>query len=283
MTKTTLTTYAAVVFAVTTPVFSQQRFDSADAAAQAVIDSAEKHDDVRLAAIFGPRGNAILTSGNAAQDRAEQAEFSKLANTKHQLIADSRNSNRVILSIGEEDWPFPVPIVRSNGKWSFDASEAKMEMEARRIGVHELDAIEICTGYVEAQREYASTDHGADGVLEYAAHMAGAVPLVPKGLADATSDGQKNALTPYHGYFFRILDGQGPHAPGGAHNFRVKNKLMGGFGLVAWPAQYGVTGILTFIVNQDGEIYQKDIAPLPGGAAVPITRYDPDPTWKPVD
>ena len=106
---------------------------------------------------------------------------------------------------------------------------------------------------------------------------------MPKGLADANWDGQKNALTPYHGYFFRILDGQGPHARGGAHNFRVKNKLLSGFGLVAWPAQYGVTGILTFVVNQDGEIYQKDIAPPPGGGAIPITRYDPDPTWKPVN
>jgi hypothetical protein len=290
MTNCILTTYVAMVFALATPVVAQQRFDSADAAAQALIDSAEKHDGLRLAAVFGPQGNAILTSGNVAQDRAEQTEFSKLASAKHQLIVDTRNSNRVILSIGEEDWPFPVPIVRSNGKWSFDASEAKMEMEARRIGAHELDAIEICTGYVEAQRKYASADHDAGGAFEYAAHMMGAtdghgglVPLVPKGLADATSDGQKNALTPYHGYFFRILDGQGPHAPGGAHNFRVKNKLMGGFGLVAWPAQYGVTGILTFIVNQNGEIYQKDIAPVPGAAAVPIRRYDPDPTWRPVE
>jgi hypothetical protein len=290
MTNGILTTYVSMVFALATPVVAQQRFDSADAAAQALIDSAEKHDGLRLAAVFGPQGNAILTSGNVAQDRAEQTEFSKLASAKHQLIVDTRNSNRVILSIGEEDWPFPVPIVRSNGKWSFDASEAKMEMEARRIGAHELDAIEICTGYVEAQRKYASADHDADGVFEYAAHTMGAadghgglVPLVPKGFADATSDGQKNALTPYHGYFFRILDGQGPHAPGGAHNFRLENKLMGGFGLVAWPAQYGVTGILTFIVNQNGEIYQKDIAPAPGAAAVPITRYDPDPTWKPVD
>ena len=108
-------------------------------------------------------------------------------------------------------------------------------------------------------------------------------PLVPKGLADATADGQKNALVPYHGYFFRILDNQGPHAPGGPHSYRLNNKLMGGFGLVAWPAQYGVTGVLTFIVNQDGQIYQKEIAPLPGGKAVPVTRYDPDPSWKPVD
>jgi hypothetical protein len=290
MTNRILTTYVAAVLALAAPAFAQQRFDSADAAAQAVIDSAEKHDSARLAAILGQQGSAILTSGNATQDRAEQSEFSQLAGTKHRLIADPRNLNRVILAIGNEDWPFPVPIVRANGKWSFDASEAKGEMQARRIGAHELDAMEICAGYVEAQQKYASEDRGKDGVSQYASHMMGAAdgrgglgPLVPKGLAAATWDGQKNALTPYHGYFFRILDGQGPHAPGGAHNYRVKDKLMGGFGLVAWPAQYGVTGVLTFMVNQDGEIYQKDIAPVPGAAAIPLTRYDPDPTWKPIN
>jgi len=130
MTGGVLTTYVAMVFALTTPAFAQQRFDSADAAAQALIDSAEKHDGMRLAAIFGPQGNAILTSGNIAQDRAEQDEFSKLASTKHRLITDPRNSSRVILSIGDEDWPFAVPIVRSSRKWSFDASEARVEMES---------------------------------------------------------------------------------------------------------------------------------------------------------
>src|SRR5580698_10174758 len=182
MTNGILTTYVATVFALTAPAFAQQRFDSADAAAQAVIDSAEKHDGVRLAGIFGPQGNAILTSGNAAQDRAEQTEFSRLA-TKHRLIVDARNSNRVILSIGDEDWPFPVPIVRSNEKWSFDASQAIAEIQARSMGAHELDVIEICSGYVEAQQKYAAEDHGQNRVLHYASHMMGAsdslVPLVP--------------------------------------------------------------------------------------------------------
>jgi Protein of unknown function (DUF2950) len=290
MTKGILTAYVALMFALATPAFAQEHFDSADAAAQALIDRAGKHDTVRLAAIFGPRGNAVLTSGKAARDRAEQAEFSQLAGTKHRLIADPRNSNRMILAIGDSDWPFPVPLVRSNGHWSFDASESQAEMQARRIGADELDAIEICAGYVEAQRRFASEEFARDAAFHYASHMTDAVdardslgPLVPKGLANATADGQKNALTPYHGYFFRILDNQGPHAPGGAHSYRLNDKLMGGFGLVAWPAQYGVTGVLTFIVNQDGEIYQKDIAPLPGGKVVPVTRYDPDPNWKPVN
>jgi len=296
MENSILTLYLAMTLALAAPSFAQQRFDSADAAAQAVIDSAEKHDTAQLAAIFGPQGNAILTSGKPEQDRAEQSEFSRLAREKHQLVADPRNPNRMILSIGDEDWPFPVPIVRSNGKWIFDASEARVEMQARRIGTHELDVIQICAGYVEAQRKYASEDHDQHGLLQYASHMMSTAgqrdglywegagePLVPRGLADATWAGQKKGTKPYHGYFFRILDGQGPHAPGGAHSYRVNNKLMGGFGLVAWPAEYGVTGIHTFIVNQDGVIYQKDIAPPPGDAPSPITRYDPDPSWSPVD
>jgi len=292
MKKGMLTTYVAVAFALAAPLFAQQTFDSADAAAQAVIDSAEKHEAAKLAAIFGPQGNAILSSGDPSQDRAEQSEFSRLARAKHQLTPDPRNPNRVILSIGADDWPFPVPIVRSNGKWRFDASEAKAEMEARRIGTHELDVIEICAGYVEAQRQYASENHDQGGVSKYASHMMSAAndglyrtsnPLVPQGLADATWDGQKKSTKPYHGYFFRILDGQGSHALGGAHNYAVKGRLMGGFGLVAWPAQYGVTGIYTFIVNQDGQIYQKDIAPGPGSAPPAMTRYDPDPSWSPAD
>jgi len=294
--RTILTTYAVAMFALRVPTFAQQAFDSPDAAVQAVIEAADQHDTARLAAIFGPQGNAILTSGKPDQDRAEQAEFAKLVREKHQLITDPRNPGRVILSIGDEDWPFPVPIVRTKDKWRFDCSEAGVEMHARRIGTNELDAIEICAGYVDAQRQYASEDHDKDGVLKYASHMmstggrhdglywtGGNEPLVPRGLVDATWDGQKKGTKPYHGYYFRILDGQGPNAPGGAHSYRAKNKLMGGFGLVAWPAEYGMSGIHTFIVNQDGVIYQKDIAPAPGGVAVAITRYDPDPSWSAVD
>lgn len=291
-----LTAYVVLALAGAAPGLAQEHFDSADAAAQALIAATANHDGARLSAIFGPQGNAILSSGNPQQDRAEQTEFSQLAQAKHQLIPDGRNPSRAILSIGDQDWPFPVPIVRSDGKWSFDASQAKVEMQARHIGADELDAVEICSGYVEAQRSYASEDRDKDGLLEYAAHMmsaagrqdglyweGGGQPLVPRGLVDATWDGPNKKLKPYHGYYFRILEGQGPNAPGGVHTYLVKNNLIGGFGLVAWPAQYGVSGIHTFIVNQDGVVYQKDIAPAPGAAPLPITRYDPDPSWVPVD
>jgi len=294
MTKNSFIYWAITLTACAGPVLAQERFDSAEAAARAAIDAAAKHDSARLTAIFGPAGAPVLTCGNPAQDREEQTEFARLAQTKQKLIPDPRNPRRVLLSIGEEDWPFPVPIVESHGKWSFDASQTKTEMQARRIGTNELDVIEICAGYVEAQRKYASENHGKDALLRYASHMmsaegrpdglygGGGEPPVPRALAEATWDGSKTGVKPYHGYFFRILDGQGPHAPGGAHTYRVKDMLMGGFGLVAWPAKYGVTGIQTFIVNQDGVIYEKDIPPAPNGKLAPITIYDPDPSWKPV-
>ena len=276
------------------PAVAQERFDSAEAAAQAVIGAAEQHDTARLSAIFGPEASGILTSGRAAQDRNEQSEFARLARAKHRIEISPMHPNRAILAIGDEDWPFPVPIRRVNGQWSFDASETPAEMRARRIGADELDAIEVCRGYVEAQMKYASEDRDRDGMLEYASRLmsrpgrndglyweGSGEPLIPEGLARAAWNGTvKGTAKPYHGYYFHVLDGQGPDAPGGAHNYRIKDKLIGGFGLVAWPAEYGVTGIRTFIVNQDGLVFEKDIAPVAGKPAVPITRFDPDPSWE---
>jgi hypothetical protein len=266
------------------PAMAQERFDSPEAAAQAVIEAANNHDSARLTAVLGAEARAILTSGDAAQDRAEQTEFANLAHTKHRLEPCPIDENRVILSIGEADWPFPIPIVRTGGKWSFDASQGDVEMRARRIGAHEMDAIEICKGYVEAQQKYAE-DQGKNGTPVYAARLMSTPgqhdglyseganePLIPRGLAQANSK-------PYHGYYFRILEEQGPNAPGGAHAYRVGGKLMGGFGLVAWPAEYGVTGIHTFIVNHNGAVFEKDIEPTDGKAAAPLTRFDPDGSW----
>jgi hypothetical protein len=289
--------YAAMAMACAAPCLAQQRFDSAEAAAQAVIDAADQHDSARLLAIFGPQGKGVLTSGDATQDRAEQSEFARLARDKHRLEISALNPNRAILAVGEEDWPFPVPIIRSNGQWSLDASETPAEMHARRIGTHELDAIEICSGYVEAQLKYASEDRDKDGMLKYAPRLMSmpsrhdglywegeSEPLVSAGLAQAEWDGvRKGQAKPYHGYYFRVLTGQGPDASGGAHNYLIKDKLIGGFGLVAWPAEHGVTGIHTFIVNQDGVVYEKDIAPVSGKPPLPITRFNPDHSWKPVE
>jgi hypothetical protein len=297
MTGRLCTIYVAMAIACATPSIAQERFDSPEAAAQSVIDAVDSHDSARLLTIFGPQANGILTSGDSARDRNEQAEFARLARAKHRLEISPMHPNRAVLAIGDEDWPFPVPMVRVNGKWSFDVSETPVEIRARGIGADELDAIEICHGYVEAQVKYASEGRDKDGILKYASRLmsmtgrhdglywAGAAEsLIPEGLARAEWDGdRKEQAKPYHGYYFRVLEGQGSNAPEGSHNYFVKGKLLGGFGLVAWPAVYGVTGIHTFIVNQDGLVYQKDIAPLPGKAPLPITRFDPDHSWEPVD
>jgi len=270
------------------PAMAQESFDSPEAAAQAVIDAANNHDSARLTAVLGAEARAILTSGDPAQDRAEQTEFANLAHTRHQLVPLPLDGNRVILSVGDADWPFPIPIVRTGGKWSFDASQADVEMRARRIGANEMDAVEICKGYVEAQQKYAE-DHGKNGMPEYAARLMSTAgqhdglywegatqPLIPAGLAQAGSK-------PYHGYYFRILQEQGPNAPGGAHAYMVGGKLMGGFGLVAWPAEYGVSGIHMFIVNHNGTVFEKDIEPTGGKAPAPLTRFDPDGSWIKVE
>lgn len=288
--------FALIILPATLLAQGPQTFDSPEAAAQALMDAAAKDDTAKLAAIFGPQGKAILTSGDTAQDKTERAEFARIAHDKYELQRDSMNSDRMILSIGSEDWPFPVPIVKVNGKWSFDASMGALVLRARRIGANELDVIEICTGFVAAQQEYAHRDPAKNAPFQYARHIRSSAgqhdglysnaepqPLVPKEFGEAAVEGQAAALKPYHGYYFKVLTGQGPNAPGGQHNYLVKDSLIGGFGLVAWPARYGVSGIHTFIVNQDGVVHEKDMGPPANNSASPVTRYDPDKSWKPVN
>jgi hypothetical protein len=297
MTRMLSTIGAALLFGCVVPSFAQEGFDSPEAAATAIIDAADSHDSTKLSAILGPQAKGILTTGNATRDTGEQTEFARLARMKHRIQMAGISPNRAILCIGDEDWPFPVPIVKTKDKWSFDASQTQVEMRARLIGAHELDVMEICRGYVEAQRKYASEDRDKSGMLVYAAHLMSSPgkhdglywegagePLVPEAFARAESGGAgKDHPKPYHGYYFRVLQRQGPSAPGGAHTYVAKDKLIGGFGLVAWPAEYGVTGIHTFIVNQTGAIFQKDIAPVPGKPSPPITSFDPGDSWQTVD
>ncbi len=278
------------------PVLSlaQQTFDSPQAAADALVQATSANDSAQLRAIFGAQGQRILTSGNADQDKAERAEFARLASQQHKVEIDTRSPNRAILSVGAEDWPFPAPLVRTNGKWSFDPSAGAVEMRARRVGANELDAIEICAGYVQAQKEHAERAPN-QGAQEYARQVLsspgkqdglywdGTAALVPKQFADAVWSPQQHGK-PYHGYYFAVLTSQGPEAPGGRHSYLMNGRLEGGFGLVAWPAQYGVTGVHTFIVNQDGTVYEKDLGPPPQGKAGPaVSTYNPDRSWTLVD
>jgi hypothetical protein len=248
---------------------AQKTFDSPEAAARALIDAAASHNSAELRAIFGVQGKSILTSGDETRDKAEQQEFANIARSKYSLQRDSMDSNRMILSVGEQDWPFPAPIVKKNGAWMFDSGTGAMAMKARRIGANELDVIEICAGVVAAQLKYA--EHSPAHV--YSSTLAGLEPDVPRAFTAATGSTAK----PYHGYYFALLKSQGANSPGGSHNYVVKDTMMGGFALVGWPAQYGVSGVNTFIVNQDGAVYEKDLG---AHANPPVAAFNPDGSWK---
>ena len=270
---------------------AQKTFDTPDEAAKALIDAAAQDDVSALNAIFGPGGRSILSSGDTAQDKSERDEFARIARQKYQLEPDAMNRDRMILSIGDEDWPFPAPIVKVNGKWKFDTAMGATMMHARRIGANELDTIEICTGFASAEKQYAEQHGGAQYALRMVSSpgkddglYSAAHALVPLAFASAAVDGVSNSKPKrYHGYYFKVLTSQGADAPGGAHSYMVKAALLGGFALVAWPAEFGVTGIHSFIVNQDGVVYQSNLGRPANSLIAPVPRYDPGPSWQPVN
>jgi hypothetical protein len=275
--------------------FAQQNtmktFDSPEAAVQALIDATSKNDSVELAAVLGSKGQGILTSGDASQDQAERHEFAQLASARHKVEPSNMKAGTMILVVGEQNWPFPVPLVQVDQRWRFDAGMGAMEVRARRVGGDELDAIEICAGYVEAQQAYAAQRRSGAATMEYAKAIMsspgqkdGLYPeLVPEGFAQAAMEAPGRKAKPYHGYYFRILKEQGTNAPGGPHKYVAGKYMIGGFALIAWPAQYGVSGVHTFIVNQDNTVYEKDLGAQTATAAPALVRYDPDSSWTPVD
>ncbi len=283
----------------TTPAASGLRtFATAQEAADALIDAAEKFDVTALEQIFGKDGRDIVLTGETVRDREIATAFAAQAREKKSVIVDPQNPNRALLSVGNEDWPFPVPIVRKSGKWSFDPAAGRRELLYRRIGRDELDAIELCHGYVEAQHEYALQKPTGYGVNQYAQRIV-STPGKQDGLAWQNPDGSwggpigeniariieqgyTSRAEPYHGYFFKVLKGQGPAAPLGEMDFVVKGVMIGGFALVAAPAEYGVTGLKTFMVSHDGVVYEKDFGPQTLDAFKSMERYNPDKTWNPV-
>jgi hypothetical protein len=247
----------------------QKTFDSPEAATQALLDAASKNDVAMLTSVLGSSAKGILTSGDAKEDQAERQEFARIADQKHQIEKSTINKRVRILVIGNEEWPFPIPLIEEGQHWRFDPERGAVEMRARRIGEDELDAIEGCAGYVSAQQAFAAKKRSPAGTEEYAQTIASL--SVPQNFAQATAAA---GAKPYHGYYFRVLKA-------GQHPWMAGKVMIGGFGLVAWPAQYGVTGIHTFLVNQDGVVYEKDRGPKT--AATAITRYDVNDSWKPVD
>jgi hypothetical protein len=280
------------------PASAARRFDTPQQAADVLIAAADKFDVTELFQIFGPGGEDIVFSGEYAQDRQHAANFVAEAHEKKSVSLDPKSGSRAFLLVGNEDWPFPVPLVKSGDKWSFDAKAGRQELLYRRIGANELDAIQICHGYVEAQHEYALRPHEGYDVNQYA-HRIVSTPGKQDGLAWQNADGTwggpigekiaraieqgyTSSSEPYHGYFFKILKGQGPAAPLGEMDFVVKGLMIGGFALVAAPAEYGVTGTRTFIVSHDGVVYEKDFGPRTLDEFGKMERFDPDKSWAPV-
>jgi len=279
------------------PSSSITTFDTPQQAADALVEAAEKFDVVALSNMFGPGGEGVVFSGEFAQDRKHAVDFAAKAREKEGVSVDPKGGNRAFLLVGSEDWPFPVPIVKRGNKWFFDGKAGLQELLYRRIGANELDAIQICHGYVEAQYEYAMQPREGFDVNQYAQRII-SNPGKQDGLAWRGADGTwggpigekiaqaieqgYSSSEPYHGYFFKVLKGQGPDAPLGKMDFIVKDIMIGGFALVAAPAEYAVTGVKTFIVSHDGVVYEKNFGAQTLDEFMKMESFNPDKSWAPV-
>ena len=283
------------------PAPGQRDFPTPDAAVKALQQAVKANDRTALRSLFGP-GEDQLRSGDRVQDAENAAHFAaaltQMCHYSHQ------GADKVVLNIGAEDWPFPIPLVRRNHTWYFDTDAGKQEIIDRHIGEDELAAIRLCHEYVQAQKEYASEDRDGSDVLKYAALLKSTPgkkdglyweptapddqsPLGPL-VAEARTEGYEArkagaAPRPFHGYFFKILTAQGSAAPGGAYNYLVNGNLIGGFALVAYPAVWGESGIMTFVINQRGRVYQANLGPDTAARAAAMTEYNPDRSWTLVD
>ena len=283
-----------------TPQPGQKEFDTPKQAADALIQVAETFDVASAKEILGPDGEDIISSEDPVMDKNRATAFANKAKEKMSVEIDKQNRNQAILIVGNDNFPLPIPIVKQKGKWFFDTKVGREEILNRRVGANELNAIEICRGFVEAQKEYAQEKHDDSKVNQYAQHIL-STPGKHDGLAWKNADGTwegpvgeevAKALEegysaqrgqPYHGYYFKVLKGQGPAAPMGEMDFVVDGAMIGGFALAAAPAEYRVTGVKTFIVGPDGVVYEKDLGPDTLKTFQSMDRYNPDKTWKETD
>ena len=280
----------------TAPQVKQKEFDTPQQAADSLVQAAESFDVPVLKEILGPGSIDLVSSADPVEDKNRAASFAAKAKEKNSVVTDAKNPNHAVLTIGDDDFPFPIPIVKQKGKWYFDAKAGRQEILNRRIGANELDAIAICRGFVEAQQEYAHEKHDDSKVNQYAQRII-STPGKHDGLAWQNADGTwggpvgeevAKALEqgyterskPFHGYYFKVLKGQGPAAPLGQMDFVVKGAMIGGFALAAAPAQYRVTGVQTFIVGPNGVVYQKDLRSDTLKAFQSMDRYNPDKSWE---
>jgi len=287
------------VFAAAVKQIVQRTFNSPEEAMQGLMDAVKSNDTKELLAIFGPAGKQIVFSGDEKADKAGRELFVKAYEEMNKL--ERETDTKEILVVGKNEYPFPVPIVKKGETWIFDTIAGKEEVINRRIGRNELNTIQTCLAYADAQREYAIKDRDS---VEYAQKFR-STPGKKDGLYWETKEGEEpsplgpfaaravregyiqkkpgDKPVPYHGYFYKILKAQGKNASGGAYDYVIKGKMIGGFALVAYPAEYGASGIMTFIINHDGIVYQKDLGKETGKIASAMTKYDPDKTWKKVE
>ena len=273
------------------PAKAQQSFNSPDDAAAALASAVKSGTRPDLLKVLGTGGEDIIDSGDEVADKAAREKFLAAYDAKHAVKVDGKKAS---LILGADDFPFPIPLVHAKAGWEFDTDQGRREILYRRIGRNELDAIQTSLAFVDAENEYADKDRG-DGVGVYAQRIVSS-PGKKDGLywpsdnndsplgqlaADASAEGYKagSEPQPYHGYYYRILTRQGASAPGGALNYVVKGKMIGGFALVAYPADYGNSGVMTFIVSHSGTIYQKDLGEDTEARARSMTSFDPDKSW----
>jgi hypothetical protein len=289
-----LLTAALLAFAMTSAASAQQSFKTPEEAVEALATAAKAHDRKSVLAVLGPDAADIVSSGDEVADRADRDRVIEAYDAKRQVVMEG--ADKAILVLGNQDWPFPIPLVRKDGAWRFDTAAGREEILFRRIGRNELAAIQTILAFVDAQQEYAEKGIGGNGV--YAQRIVSR-PGTKDGLywpaqsgedesplgdlaASAAAEGYRagQQRIPYHGYYYKVLTRQGPNAPGGALDYVVRGKMIGGFALVAYPAQYGNSGVMTFLVNHQGTIYEKDLGEQTAGIASGMTAFNPDNTWQ---
>lgn len=285
------------------PSLGQQKFSSSTEAITTLTNAVAHQDTNAINRIFGPALHDLV-SADPVQASNGFVIFRQRCAQKVQPVQAS--DTKIVLNLGADAWPFPIPLVKQDGQWFFDTDAGQEEILNRRVGRNELDTISVCHAYVEAQRDYASEDRLGDHVLAYAEqlrstpgkhdglywHAEPGEPVSPLGplIAQARGEGYSHnskimtdAQVPYHGYYFRILTRQGPHAPGGKYNYEINGRMIAGFALVAWPSQWCNSGVMTFIVNQEGRVFEKNLGPKTDLLARKMKSYDPGPGWRPAE
>jgi hypothetical protein len=287
---------AVLVFAIASVASAQQSFHTADEAVNALVGAVRIGDRAGILTVLGREGADIISSGDDVADAAERQRFLAAYDAKHQVSMDG--DRKAMIIVGQEDFPLPIPLVRKDQMWRFDTAAGRQEILYRRIGRNELDTIQACLAYVDAQNDYAEKDRTGAGVGVYAQRIV-SQPGKRDGLywpasqgedesplgdlvAQATREGYRagGERAPFHGYYYKILTKQGPSAPGGALDYVVRGKMIGGFALVAYPAEYGISGVMSFLVNHTGVVFQKDLGPHTEQLAERMISFNPDQTWK---